>query len=611
MHEHTPACLTFAANTPRTLTGGGKTDIPMKRLLPFLLFCLFVSPYSFPPAHAGESGTAKGNIRNIILMIPDGCSTELLAVARWMNRGISLSLDTCIRGLVKTHCSDSPIGDSAPTGSAYATGHRSQDGFVSTYPARSMKPDGSRFLSDSAKAFRPMMTLMEAAKLQGKATGIVASCHFPHATPAAFLAHTPDRNQYFRISKQMTAQACDILFGGGSFFVDSSQVRYGFDAQRQLRENGIFYTRNFEQVRQAAREGHSRIWGLFASREMAYEIDRIRETPSQPSLETMTRQALEILSKNPQGFFLMVEGSKIDWGAHNNDLPAAVFDLLAFDQAVGAALDFAREDGETLVVILPDHQTGGPVIGGYNLSKGYARTSVEEIFGPISRYRKSASKAVSDILSENGFSEKDRLEPLIRQSLERDFGICETEEEEIVQTARTLRNKGLSDASTRALTRIINRRNLIGWSTYGHHGGDVFFACYHPDGREPNGLIDNEAIAPYICREAGLGNLDSLSRTYYVPATEIFSGKEMRTVWRGNTECSDTERDPLYLEVRNVDGKDLKIYPNTKKAVWGRQTINLPHLCIYNGKGFYLPLSLGRKSGMAINTAVPMREKTE
>ncbi|MDE6630400.1 MAG: alkaline phosphatase, partial [Bacteroidales bacterium] len=110
-----------------------------------LLFCLAAALFAQEVRANTEPQASPTPIRNVIVMIPDGCSTELLALGRWMNGGLPLALDSRIRGLVRTYCSDSPIGDSAPTGSTYATGHRSQDGFIATYPARSMNRDGIRF----------------------------------------------------------------------------------------------------------------------------------------------------------------------------------------------------------------------------------------------------------------------------------------------------------------------------------------------------------------------------------------------------------------------------------------------------------------------------------
>lgn len=536
----------------------------------------------FDIREARLTATRKPEIRNVIVMIPDGCSTELLALGRWMKQGIPLALDSRIRGLVRTYCSDSPIGDSAPTGSTYATGHRSQDGFIATCPAQSMDNKGIRFDIDSAKAYRPMFTLLEAARLQGKATGMVFTCYFPHATPADFLAHTPNREHYGRIAKQMVHHPCDLLLGGGSYWVDSS-FKEGYNAQKELLNRDISYTKSFDEAQQLVKQGDYKLWGLFSPKEMDYEIDR--NPQEQPSLEEMTRLALDALSQQENGFFLMVEGSKVDWGAHNNDLPATVFDFLAFDRAVGVAMDFARNDGHTLVVVMPDHQTGGLSIGNRRINSGYARKSAEELFEPLRRCKASYEKTVKNLFAENS---QTPLAERLQQSVQANFGIDSLKQEDLEKLCGIMQENQAGRKSVRALSEVLNPYFYMGWTTFGHNGGDVFFASYHPGGEELNGLIDNEEIAPYICRQAGWPSLDKLSQDYYAPISSVFPNTEYTAVYKNKQH--DESEDPLYLELPISQGKTLKIYPNTDRAELNKKKITLPGICIYNGKDFYLPL---------------------
>lgn len=519
-------------------------------------------------------------IKNVIVMIPDGCSTELLALGRWMNNGLPLALDSRINGLVRTYCSDSPIGDSAPTGSTYATGHRSQDGFIATYPARSMDSAGNRFDTDPDLAYQPMFTLLEAAQQQGKATGMVVTCYFTHATPADFLAHTPNRNQYNRIAKQMVHHPCDLLLGGGSYWIDSSK-NAGYNAQKELKKRDIFYTKNFAEAKQSAEQGNYKIWGLFSSKEMDYEIDR--DPQEQPSLEEMTRLALDALSKQGNGFFLMIEGSKVDWGAHNNDLPGTVFDFLAFDRTVGAVMDFAQKDGQTLVVVMPDHQTGGLSIGNRRINSGYAQKSAQELFEPLKNCKASYEQTVKALFTEDtGKNLAERLQESIRTN----FGIDSIAQDKIDALIPILQENKAARKSVRALSDVLNAYFYMGWTTFGHNGGDVFFAAYHPYGKELKGIIDNEEINPYICREAKYPSLDELTQTYYVPVGRVFPQASYRAVYKNNKP--DEESDPLYLELR-LKNKTLKIFPNTDRAELNQKEITLPGICIFNGKGAYLP----------------------
>lgn len=524
--------------------------------------------------------TPEKPIKNVIVMIPDGCSSELLAVGRWMNNGLPLALDQHIRGLVRTYCSDSPIGDSAPTGSTYATGVRSQDGFVATYPAQSMDKTGKRFKTDTFDAYRPMFTLLEAARLQGKATGIVVTCYFTHATPADFLAHTPNRNQYDRIAKQMIHHPCDLLLGGGAYWVDSS-MKNGYSAEKELQQRNILYTRDFASAEAAVAQGRHKIWGLFAPKEMSYDIDR--EKSAQPSLEAMTRLALSALSKQENGFFLMVEGSKVDWGAHNNDLPGAVFDFLAFDKAVGAVMDFAKNDGQTLVVIMPDHQTGGMSLGNRRLNSGYAKASADQLFEALRNCKASYEYTIKSLFKEeSGATLEDRL----RSRVQADFGVA-LSDEEVNKLVSVLQEHKGGRKSIRAFADVMNTHSYFGWTTFGHNGGDVFLANYHPAGRELKGVVDNEEIAPYICRQAGLGNLDSLTMNYYAPLQRVFPGAEHHMVYKGKSTGEADE--PEHIDVKLANGKKLRLFPNTDYVEVNKKRKTLPGICIYNGKGIYLP----------------------
>lgn len=545
----------------------------------FLLLCLAGTLFS-QEARANTQPQASP-IRNVIVMIPDGCSTELLALGRWMNGGLPLALDSKIRGLVRTYCSDSPIGDSAPTGSTYATGHRSQDGFIATYPARGMDRNGLRFDIPDSLAYRPMFTLLEAARLQGKATGMVVTCYFPHATPADFMAHTPDRDHCGRIAKQMIHHPCDLLLGGGSYWVDSS-FKEGYDAQKELQNRNIYYTKRFDEARQLVTQGDYKLWGLFSPKEMDYEIDR--NPQEQPSLEEMTRLALDALSQQENGFFLMVEGSKVDWGAHSNDLPGALFDFLAFDRAVGAVMDFAEKDGHTLVMVMPDHQTGGLSIGNRRINSGYARKSAEELFDPLRRCKASYEKTVRQLFAAPS---EEPLAERLQQSVRANFDIDSIGQEDLERLCAIMQENQAKRKSVRALSEVLNRYFYMGWTTFGHNGGDVFFATYHPDGEELKGLIDNEEIAPYICRQAGFPALDGLSQTYYAPLSSVFPNAAYKAVYKNATH--DESEDPLYVEIKTGKGKTLKIYPNTDRAELNKKKITLPGICVYNGKGFYLP----------------------
>ena len=184
------------------------------------------------------------------------------------------------------------------------------------------------------------------------ATGLVFTCEFPHATPADCSALSYKRGRYDWIAPQMVHNELDVVIGGGvSILTD--------EMEKELVANGYNVYRNDLQGMRA--DKGEKMWALYGDKEMAYDLDR--DPNQQPSIEEMTRKAIEKLSKDPDGFFLMVEGSKVDWAAHGNDPVGMATDFLAFDRACGAALEFARKNGETAVVILPDHGNSGISLG--------------------------------------------------------------------------------------------------------------------------------------------------------------------------------------------------------------------------------------------------------
>ena len=322
------------------------TIYKMKKISIFLLLVLFAS-FTF----AREVKEVKP-VKNVILMIPDGTSLGVYSAARWYkiynNLGEGLNIDPYITGTVSTFSSNAPIGDSAPTTSAYMTGIPSRTGHVSIYPVHD--PGNDLYPIDSTMAYQPLTTILEASRIENnKATGLVVTCEFPHATPADCAAHHYNRSNYKALAPQMAYQNLDVMFGGGNGILTD-------DIKQHFKNKGT----NLIQDNRNAMLDYSDdnpVWALFGDRAMPYDIDRNPE--KFPSLAEMTQKAIEILSKKENGFFLMVEGSQVDWAAHGNDPVGIITEYLAFDEAVGRAIDFAKEDGETAVVILSDHGNSG------------------------------------------------------------------------------------------------------------------------------------------------------------------------------------------------------------------------------------------------------------
>jgi alkaline phosphatase len=194
--------------------------------------------------------------------------------------------------------------------------------------------------------------------------------------------------------RQAVYQNIDLVMGGGKHYLlpknAGGKRTDGEDLMSVLRNRGYILVENSADM---AAFVTGKLFGMFADSHMEAEIDRQEFAPQQPSLEEMTAKAIDVLSQKPgkKGFFLMVEASEIDWADHANDPSQLMSDLLQFDKAVKVALDFAKRDGNTLIIALSDHNTGGMSIGNYATSKTYSQMKLEQLLDPIKKMRLSAS----------------------------------------------------------------------------------------------------------------------------------------------------------------------------------------------------------------------------
>lgn len=514
-------------------------------------------------------------VKNLIVMIPDGTSISVVSAARWYGiyngtGGENLAVDPYFCGTVKTFSSNAPIGDSAPTTSAYMTGMPQQTGNIAIYPPADTVND--LVPVDGSMAYNPLATIPEAMRLeQGKAIGLVVTVEFPHATPADCSAHYHKRSNYGVISSQMAYQNLDVMFGGGNDFVSD-------DMKRHFRNKGIaYYSDDIEAFRN---HDSGKVWALWCGEAMPYDIDRDKDRI--PSLREMTEKALELLSRQINGFFLMVEGSKVDWAAHDNDAVGCITEYLAFDDAVAAALEFAVKDGDTAVIILPDHGNSGFSIGRNDL-KSYDKAGIDDLFGSISGYRRTGRGLEKILLDEKPDS--------FREVIRIYTGIDITDKEfEDLMTAGNYKNgyseKAGSESLATKLTRIMNGRTWFGFTTGGHTGEEVFLAAYHPYGDLPMGMNTNMEINRYLCDVAGLEKrLPEVTSEIFACHTEVFEG------FKCNIRYSE-DNFPV-LEVKK-GRQTLRIPAHTSIGYLNGSEFDLGSLAVYMDKTgmFYLPRSL-------------------
>jgi alkaline phosphatase len=286
-------------------------------------------------------------VKNIILMIGDGMGTDQIYAAYTVNKGkLNLEKSTYV-GFSKTYSADRYITDSGAGATAIATGVKTNNYSVGVDTLGS-----------------PLTTILELAEINGLATGLVATCRITDATPAAFVAHQRSRYENLLIAKDFVHSGIDIFIGGGRAYFENCDSTVS--VSNALRKNGYTIVYNLDDINL---NDPNNIGCLVADTNLPKVMDGRGNYLAQA-----TRIALSRLSKNKHGFFIMIEGSQIDWGGHANDINYVVSEMLDFDEAIGEAFRFTDKNPGTLVIITADHETGGLSIVGGDIKTGQIDT---------------------------------------------------------------------------------------------------------------------------------------------------------------------------------------------------------------------------------------------
>ncbi|MGG7059806.1 alkaline phosphatase [Clostridium tertium] len=420
----------------------------------------------------------KGKAKNVIMLIADGMSTEGVTLARQV-KGENLSMDEISVGSVITSWANGPITDSAPGGTVYASGEKTNNKYIGTS------------VNDT-----PMASILEGAESVGKATGIIATSEITHATPADFTAHTNNRKYYNQILQQQINQDMEVVLGGGfnkpsGFTSEVSEDEFNTyyeDQINNIQEEGFDFITTKDELESY---GGDKLWGSFADADLKYDFDRQSDNDNvQPSLGEMTEKAIEVLNKDEDGFFLMVEGSKIDWAAHANNTVGIVSDILAFDEAVKVAVEFAKADGNTVVVVTTDHGNSGISIGSnyYNENiESYDKATYENTTY-ILKNAKITEERFNTIVS--GKSDEEII-ALAKQY----YGIDLTDEELSIVKGE------IGEGRQVGIREVIARRVGIGYTTGGHTGEQIYLGVYSASNVELlEGVVDNTEVNKYMQR---------------------------------------------------------------------------------------------------------------
>lgn len=404
-----------------------------------------------------KTTTKKNEVKNVIFLIGDGMGNSYTSAYRYLKNSSSnqyvnqTSFDKYLVGQQMTYPEDPEenVTDSASAATAMSAG-------VKTY--------NNAIAVDNNK--ENVKTVLESAKEMGKATGLVATSEITHATPAAFGAHDETRKNMNGIADDYFDELVngkhkiDVLLGGGK----SNFVRQDRDLTKEFKSAGYNYVTSKSELQ---KNNNSKLLGLFADGGLDKLIDRNAATPS---LADMTNAALKQLSKDKDGFFLMIEGSQIDWAGHDNDIVAAMSEMKDFEKAFEAAIAYAKKDKNTLVVATADHSTGG-----FSLAAKDDYNWFPEAI--------KAAKKTPDYMAQQIAAGAD-----VEETLKKYSGLTLTADE--IKSVKDVTSGKATDIDN-AIEKIYDKRSNTGWTTGGHTGEDVNVYAFGPDASKFAGQIDN------------------------------------------------------------------------------------------------------------------------
>ena len=435
-----------------------------------------VRPARPAPPRAAASARPATTPRNVIYFVTDGFGPASVTFARdyvWKTTGrAALAFDADLVGTVRTWATDSRVTDSAAGGTALATGHKTYNGAIAV---------------DTTG--RALATVLEGAKAKGMATGVVVTSRITHATPACFTAHVGSRAMEDEIALQQVRLAPDVFVGGGRrHFLPPDAAggrrRDGKHLLDTLRAKGFTVATTRAEYDAATRRPFA---ALLADDHLAYEIDR--DSTREPSLAEMTAKALRLLDGAPNGFFLMVEASRIDHAGHANDAPAHLQDILAYERAYRVAADYARRNGATLVVATSDHETGGLTLGRNVNGTGVYAWRPERL---------TPQRASFDVLlpALAAAYRTDTTGAGVFSVLTQRYGLADLTPAERDEVKRALRTQ--PGRLGPFLAELTGRRSVIGWTTGGHTAVDVNLYALGPGAERFRGNMPNDRVGVLV-----------------------------------------------------------------------------------------------------------------
>jgi alkaline phosphatase len=428
--------------------------------------------------------------KNIIFMVSDGMSSGTLNIADvFLNRKygkssnwIQLYKDNRVsRALMDTASASSIVTDSAAGCSAWGSGFRVKNGSIN------VGVNGEEYLP-----------ILQKFKKSGKSVGCVTTVPITHATPSGFCVNSKSRNGQSDIALSYLDINFDVMMGGGLEFFDSSLRKDKRDLFADFAKKGYQIAKNRSEMMQTNNE--KPILGVFFEDGLPYDIDRQNDPElikTIPTLAEMATKAIDKLKGNKNGFVMQIEGGKVDWGAHSNDIAALLHEQIAFDEAIKVAIDFAEKDKETLVIITTDHGNANPGI----LYGKEANTN----FDSLQKYKKTNEWILNEI-------KKDSTISRVRELIEYANGttISEVNAREILNHYDGLhKEEGLYNYKKvpfETLAEMQKKTNSVGWISLEHTGDHVELAAFGPGSELLKPFVKNTDLHYLMLQAAEIEN---------------------------------------------------------------------------------------------------------
>jgi alkaline phosphatase len=500
----------------------------MKRRLVLGIVIGFISLAWFFPAQGAEP-------RNVILLIGDGMGPESVGLAVYYNRFMNgmdkrLNMERLMAagntGYCLTYQYGTVVTDSASAATALASGVKTRDAILGK------DHDG-----------RPMKSIVDIAVQMGKSTGVISDTRLTHATPAAFYANIIHRDMENEIAAQLVERGdLTVAFSGGAqhFIPAGTKVedhpslkgidkKAGWGGSRrkdsrdligEARNKGYSVVANEKELSALDAQKTDKVLGLFSASGFPSAIDRQpHHQTGVPTLSQLTAKTLDILKKNPQGFFLMVEGGQVDWVEHGNDVASVLHEMVEFDRAIGVIMSFAEQNPDTLIIVTADHDTGGLAIGysNYNPPAPVKLPSGETWktkynFADKSIFEKMAGQKKSFLKM---FQDSKGNPAAFKKEVEENSAFKISEEEAAAILSRDAKGafpapKGYSEffvyaasTPTALMARLFGKETNTAWAVGTHTHTPVMIFANGPLAEKFRGLLDNVDVPQIIAKGWG------------------------------------------------------------------------------------------------------------